>query len=141
MANDEGPKDPNEIRKLIEKSMLNKMERALATVELDAKRNCKFKEGSGPLKASITHKKAIIGDEIIGALGSPLEYAVYVHQGTGLYAVNGDGRKEVPWHYKDPLTGEWRHTKGQKPIPFLQKAIDDNKKTFDKIFGAEDKLK
>jgi hypothetical protein len=31
-----------------------------------------------------------------GRVGTNLYYAPYVHQGTGIYAVNGDGR-DTPW--------------------------------------------
>lgn len=54
------------------------------------------------------------------------EYAPYVHQGTGLFAENGDGRKDVPWHYQD-ADGNWHSTSGQKPNPFLERALDENK--------------
>jgi len=54
------------------------------------------------------------------------EYAPYVHQGTGLFAKNGDGRKDVPWHYQD-AEGNWHSTSGQKPNPFLERALDENK--------------
>lgn len=126
----------DQANKKVENSMLNKMEKGLATIELDAKRNCKT--GSGELKASITHKKSVEGNEIIGVIGSPLEYAVYRHQGTGLFAINGDGRQDVPWVYRDPLTGKFYSTKGMKPNPFLQDAIDSNKGKLNDIFSESD---
>ncbi len=51
-----------------------------------------------------------------------------------IHAVNGEGRKEVPWHFIGP-DGEWWHTKGQKPNPFLQDAIDSNLQNALKAFG------
>ena len=35
--------------------------------------------------------------------------------------MNGDGRKDVPWHYQDE-EGNWHTTSGQKPNPFLTRA-------------------
>lgn len=129
----------DEIKKKIQQSMLSKMEKALGAIELDAKRNCSVDNGA--LRAGITHKKEITENEIIGTIGvggPASEYSVYVHQGTGLYAINGDGRQEVPWVYRDPLTGKFYSTKGIKPNPFMQKAIDSNRSNIDKIFGESD---
>lgn len=136
---DGASKKLDETQKMIFDSMSKKMEKALATIELDAKRNCSVNQGA--LRAGITHSQQQTEDEIVctlGVGGPASSYAVFVHQGTGLYAVNGDGRKEVPWTYKDPLTGKFYKTSGQKPNPFLQKAIDGNKDNLNKIFGESD---
>lgn len=135
------PDDPRdkleEAKSKLEDLMLKGMEKALGTIELDAKRNAPVGPQGGALQAGITHKIENKDEEITGTMGvggPASEYAVYVHQGTGIYAVNGDGRQDVPWHYKDRLTGEWHHTKGQKPQPFIQKAIDSNKDKIGEIF-------
>lgn len=95
-------------------------------VEADAKARCPSKDGT--LRASITTEAHTDNaNDVYVIVGTNVEYAPYVHQGTGLYAVNGDGRKEVPWHYKDPKTGEWRHTKGQHPQPFLRDAAESQR--------------
>ena len=47
-------------------------------------------------------------------------------QGTGIYAIEGNGRKQVPWSYYDERKGEWQSTEGIKPTPFIQMAIDEN---------------
>lgn len=87
----------------------------------------------GQLAASMSHE--IDTDKLEAIIGTNVEYAVYYHQGTGLYAMNGDGRTDVPWHFIGP-DGEWWHTKGQKPNPFLQDAIDsDAQKYAAKAFG------
>lgn len=95
------------------------LEKACILVEVSAKENCPVDDGV--LRASITHD--VEGTQ--GFIGTNVESAPYVHQGTGIYAVKGDGRKEVPWSYQD-AEGKWHTTKGQKPNPFLQKAIDEN---------------
>lgn len=50
-----------------------------------------------------------------------LEYAPYIEYGTGIFAANGDGRKDVPWRYQTP-NGEWHTTSGIEPHPFLYPA-------------------
>lgn len=71
-------------------------------------------------------------------IGSPLEYAVYQEFGTGIYAVNGDGRK-TPWVYKSEKDGEFHRTSGSKPHRMLKNAFD---KTIPKAEKAlENKLK
>lgn len=54
-----------------------------------------------------------------GYVGSNLEYAPYVHQGTGIYAKDGNSRKQVPWVYYSEKDGQRHVTKGTKPRPFL----------------------
>ena len=57
------------------------------------------------------------------------EYGYYVHEGTGIYASNGLGRK-TPWtYYYNGGKGRkgYRATRGQKPQPFLSKALEKNK--------------
>ena len=61
-------------------------------------------------------------------IGSPLKYAIYVEKGTGIYAVDGDGR-QTPWvYFYDGRKGDkgWRYTVGQKPAPFLTPAGEEN---------------
>lgn len=70
------------------------LEKASLMVETDAKKNCPESGrnttglGSSSLKESITHEV----ENHTAAIGSNKDYAVYVHQGTGIYAMNGDGR-------------------------------------------------
>lgn len=68
---------------------------ACMLVERTAKEYCPV----GPtaeLRNSITSE----WDNQEGRIGTNLEYAPYVHQGTGIYAVNGDGRP-TPWAWYD----------------------------------------
>lgn len=89
-------------------------------VEREAKNNCPV--DTGALRRSITSDV----EGTTGEVYSPLDYSVWVHQGTRLFAVNGDGRKDVPWHYQDE-EGNWHSTSGQRPNPFLERALDENK--------------
>lgn len=98
-------------------------------VEAEAKERCPYDDGQ--LKQSITS----VVNKNIGAVGTNVEYAPYVHQGTGIYAVNGDGRKDR-WSYKD-AEGNWHSTIGQHPNPFLETALESKKPKILEIFKGE----
>jgi HK97 gp10 family phage protein len=98
--------------------------KACALVEGDAKKNAP--KGNGELRRSIESRVEQNGDDLVGIVSTPLEYAPYVEFGTGLFAENGDGRQDVPWCYKDEK-GEWHSTRGQKPQPYLRPALHDNR--------------
>lgn len=105
----------------MERQILKNVTKVCLLVERDAKKNCPVDQGL--LKAAMTHDVDVIFDTAIGKVGNTMEYAPYVHQGTGIYAINGDGRK-TPWKYKveaGKYKG-WHETVGQKPQPFLEDA-------------------
>jgi HK97 gp10 family phage protein len=104
--------------------------KACALVEGEAKKNAP--KGDGHLRRSIESRVEENGGELVGIVSTPLEYAPYVEYGTGLFAEEGDGRKDVPWHYQDEK-GEWHTTKGQKPQPFLRPALQDNRQNILRI--------
>lgn len=110
-------------------AVLDAVEESCQLVENSAKRNAPVDDGI--LQARITHKVDV--EEREGVVGSNEEYAVYVHEGTGIYAKEGRGRREVPWRYRTP-DGKWHTTKGQKPQPFLQDAVDSNRQKILNIF-------
>jgi len=58
-------------------------------------------------------------------------YAVYVEFGTGIYAVEGNGRK-TPWSYYSNKLGRFVTTEGMKPQPYWFPAIDKGQKYFSK---------
>lgn len=92
--------------------------------------------GTGALRADTRSLGVeIVGDEVHGAVGNSLEYAIYHHQGTGIYAVNGNGRK-TPWVYEDPKTGEKIYTIGSKPNPYLKDTIEQEQSTISKLLGG-----
>lgn len=108
------------LNKISSTAVTQSIERACLLVEGTAKELCPVDDGQ--LRQSITSEMI---NELTGAVGTNVEYAPYVHQGTGIYAVNGDGRKER-WKYQD-AKGEWHSTIGQRPNPFLERALDQNK--------------
>lgn len=114
--------------------MTAKMDRACLVVETQAKKDCPV--DNGILRASITSETEVSETEIVGRIGSNLEYAPYVHNGTGIYARDGNGRK-TPWLWKG--TGKyagWHWTKGQRPQPFLLYAQLFNRDKIERILGG-----
>lgn len=112
---------------------LEKLESALgkacALVEASAKQ--KAPKGTGELRRSITSKVENRGDELVGVVFTPLEYAPYVEYGTGLFAEEG-GRQDVPWHYQDD-EGEWHTTSGMRPQPYMRPALYENREQIIRI--------
>lgn len=104
-------------------NMEDAMGKACALVERSAKQ--KAPKDTGELIRSISSRVENQGEDVVGVVFSPLEYAPYVEYGTGLFAEKG-GRKDVPWFYVDDA-GEWHMTSGQKPQPYLRPALDENR--------------
>ena len=109
--------------------------KACLVVEAQAKQDCPVDQGI--LRASITNETEVTGDAIIGRIGSNLEYAPYVHNGTGIYAKDGNGRK-TPWGYtvKAGKHKGFHWTRGQKPQLFLENAKLKKKTEVEKILGG-----
>lgn len=111
---------PNELEKRIEKACL--------LVEGTAKELAP--KDLGQLSSSIATEVERKGGNIEGYVSANTEYALFVHEGTGIYAKNG-GRK-TPWFYKN-REGKTVRTVGQKPKPFLKDALLQNKDKIIKI--------
>ena len=88
---------------------------------------------TGALRNSITKKVDVSADEVY--IGTNVKYAPYVELGTGIYAEGGGGRP-TPWAYQDEK-GDWHHTRGQEPQPYLRPAVEDHKKTYRNIVADE----
>lgn len=114
----------DKIELLNEAALYRALGRACALVERKAKE--KAPKGNGTLRRSITSEITREGNELVGTVFTPLEYAPYVEYGTGLFAEGGNGRKDVPWHYKDDK-GEWHTTSGQKPQPYMRPALNESR--------------
>lgn len=106
------------------------MEQACILVENQAKINCPV--DTGQLRQSITHDTTVENNELVGIVGTNVEYAPYVEYGTGIFAVQGDGRKDR-WSYQD-AEGNWHSTIGQRPQPFLEPALDSKRKDIHELF-------
>lgn len=111
-------------------AMKRDMGKACALVERSAKQ--KAPKGNGQLRNSITSKVEDTPEGIQGVVFTPLFYAPYVEFGTGLYAEEGGGRKDVPWHYQDD-EGNWHTTSGMKPQQFMRPALNENREEIKRI--------
>ena len=83
---------------------------------------------TGRLRGSIAHQ--VDGDSV--EVGTNVDYAIYVHEGTGKYAIGGGTPKER-WVYRDPATGEFRMGYPQKPRRFIKNAIELGLKDYAEI--------
>lgn len=107
----------NVIEKLLPESITKGLTDAINTIANDGKGNAPVDDGI--LKASITTQ--VEGNKAV--VGTNVEYAPYIHEGTGIYATGGG--ITVPWSY-EMTNGDWVTTSGQKANPFLQDAVDSN---------------
>ena len=105
------------------------LNKACILVENDAKKKCPVDKGQ--LRNSITHE--VEGIEAV--VGTNTEYAPYVEIGTGIFSSEGTGRQDK-WSSQD-AEGHWHSTVGQKPQPFLNPALDENRKEIIQLFREE----
>lgn len=70
------------------------MEKACLRIVADAKRKCPVQTGT--LRNSIDYAVEEEDGNLAGYVGSNLEYAPFVHQGTGIYAIEGMAAKKSP---------------------------------------------
>lgn len=94
-------------------------------VENDAKRYCPVDDGT--LKAHITNQ--VVKEDTV-EIGTNVEYAPYVHEGTGIYADDG---RSTPWVVRT-ADGKFFTTAGMPPNPFLQDAVTHNMAKIPKVF-------
>lgn len=86
------------------------LEEATGELEAQTKRNTKV--DTGKTKGSWEH--GVDEKKMEGYVGSRYKNALWEELGTGIYALNGDGRKDVPWVYRTP-DGKYYRTSGKKP--------------------------
>ena len=113
-----------QVKKMLLRNIFNALEAVGFFVSGDAKRRVPVDRGA--LRESISHESNT--DEKIVRIGASEKYAVFVEKGTGIYAVDGNGRK-TPWlYFYDGYKGDQgvRLTYGQKPQPFLTPAGEEN---------------
>ena len=119
-------------------AMFRALESAALIVEASAKALAPVGD-SGELRDKIDHNVTDGTNGPQAKIGSPLDYAIYVEYGTGERSENGAGRKGG-WSYQTP-DGEWHHTNGMSPQPFLRPAFKRNKDKIREIVGKEFKSK
>ncbi|MDR2416367.1 MAG: HK97 gp10 family phage protein [Candidatus Peribacteria bacterium] len=67
-------------------------------------------------------RKRTFGD-LTGELANIMTYAIYVHEGTGIYARGGNGR-HTPRKYP-ANDGNYYFTRGKRAKPFLEEALSE----------------
>lgn len=107
-----------EVKTALKDAALAFLEEAGGEVEAQTKRNCAVV--TGKTKGSFQH--SVDEDSLTVAIGSDYENAIWEEFGTGIYAVNGDGRKDVPWTYYDEQ-GQKHRTVGKHPKRMLWNAF------------------
>ena len=115
-------------------AMFRALESAALIVEASAKALAPVGD-SGELRDKIDHNVKDGANGPQAKIGSPLDYAMYVEYGTGEFAENGAGRKGG-WSYQTP-DGEWHHTDGMQPQPFLRPAFRENKANIENVIGQK----
>lgn len=86
---------------------------------------------TGRLRSSVQHTVVIEGNRVVGRVGTLVEYALYHHQGTGIYGPSGrpirPRRARVlvftPAGSSDPVFAQ--EVRGSRPNPFLVQALED----------------
>lgn len=110
--------------------MVEGMKDACEMMEAAAVEECPEGEHEGSdtvaLAMTIASKVEVEGTSVIGTVGTGADYAVYVHEGTGIRSRTGMGRThDLPWSYQDDR-GEWHTTSGMSANPFLERAYTKN---------------
>ena len=90
-------------------------------VEAQTKRNTKV--DTGKTKGSWEH--VVNAEKMEVQIGSRYKNALWEELGTGIYALNGDGRK-TKWVYRTP-DGKFHATVGKKPRRALFRAFESKK--------------
>ena len=111
---------------------------ACEIIEADAVARCPEGDHEGAdtvsLAQSIATRLDVNGAKVVGTVGTGLDYAVYVHEGTGIRSRTGMGRKhDLPWSYQDDA-GNWHTTSGMEANPFLEQAFDANRQRAKQAF-------
>lgn len=118
---------------LVREALAEATENALTAIGFTAERYAKEETpvDLGRLRNSMTH---VVQDDSV-YIGTNVEYAPYVELGTGIYASDGNGRKD-PWVYYDEKTGKFRLTRGSKPHHMIRRAVTEHTDEYRRIVKA-----
>lgn len=100
----------DDVKRKIRELGVSWLDEASGEIEAQTKQNTRV--DTGQTKASWKH--IVREDELKAQVGSRYENTVWEEFGTGIHALDGNGRKDVPWVYQD-ANGKWHKTKGKKP--------------------------
>ena len=110
------------------------LEEASGELEAQTKRNTKV--DTGKTKGSWEHR--VNESKMEAEVGSRYKNALWEEFGTGIYALNGDGRK-TKWVYKNPKDNKFYATVGKKPRRALFNAYTNLKNKL--IRSAQERFK
>lgn len=99
-----------EINEKINKLGVAWLEEASGEIEAQTKKNTKV--DTGKTKGSWEHD--VKAHKLEASVGSRYKNAIWEEYGTGIYALNGNGRK-TKWVYKNPKNNKFYTTVGKKP--------------------------
>ena len=97
------------------------LEEASSEIESQTKQNTKV--DTGKTKGSWEHR--VDANKLEAIVGSRYDNALWEELGTGIYALNGDGRK-TKWVYRTE-DGKFHATVGKKPRRALYRAFESKK--------------
>ena len=118
-----------ECQNAINDAMVQALEEASGELETQTKRNTKV--DTGKTKGSWEHR--VDKENGIAYVGSNYENAIWEEFGTGVHALNGNGRK-TPWVYTPDEGKTFYTTTGKKPRRALHKAFESSKNKIEKYF-------
>lgn len=148
MANVEFEEFSFKVKDTMSKLLGNALDEVGAEIESQAARNTRV--SSGDTKRKWDHLVEQNEQEAKVTVGNPLENAIWEELGTGIYAINGDGRKggwyiladdapELAKYNMKVVYGKdgkkFYYTKGKPPSRALYKAWMNNKETIEKRIG------
>ena len=110
------------------------LEEASGELESQTKQNTKV--DTGKTKGSWEHR--VNESKMEAEVGSRYKNALWEEFGTGIYAINGDGRK-TKWVYKNPKDNKFYATVGKKPRRALFNAYTSLKNKL--IRSAQERFK
>lgn len=113
----------------IERELLNALEEASGELEGQVKDNSRV--DTGKTRDSFSHK--VDESKFEAYVGSNYENAIWEEFGTGIHALNDNGRKDVPWVYQSE-DGKWHRTSGKKPSRALYNAFNSMKNRIETFF-------
>lgn len=126
-------KQPEELASFLERATYNGFVRAAEEVQKVAKEEAP--QVTGNLRKSITVPEITPRGQypISAIIPATATYALFVHEGTGIYNLQGKGRP-TPWVYYSKDAGHFVRTRGQKPNPFFRRAVKDARSRISDIF-------
>lgn len=117
-----------EVKSSINEALISSLYEASGEIVSQTQRNTRV--DTGQLKGSWTYN--VDESALEATIGSPLENAIWEEFGTGIYALNGDGRKTA-WVYTD-RHGVKHTTRGKKGTRAFYKAMTSLKSAITKMF-------